>query len=89
MKDSITSHGNGGMSFTGKGVDVFRAQAIASALNFYVKTGMKVNSAYTPKAMMTMAAHITGKTYKARDYTLAANDLKEYANKLALVIAVQ
>ena len=55
---------------------VYQAVAIASGLDFYAKTGMKVNRAYTPKNMMTMATKITGQTFKARAYTEAATALR-------------
>lgn len=67
----------GGQSFTGSDVQIFRAAAIASALRLYADTGMRVNRAYTPRAMMTAAAEITGRKFKARDYAGAAAALLE------------
>jgi hypothetical protein len=52
--------------------------AVASALEFYAKTGVQVNRAYTPKAMMRTAENITGRTFKARDYKGAAAALREW-----------
>ena len=59
---------------------IYQAIVVAKALRFYAKTGMKVNTAYTPKNMMATAARITGETYKARDYIGAAEDLEAWAH---------
>ncbi len=72
----------GPSTFTGKGVEAFQALTIASALDFYKTTGMKVNSAYTPKNMMTAASKLTGKTFKARDYSAASAALRTHAEGL-------
>jgi hypothetical protein len=53
-----------------------QAIVIAKALCFYAKHKLSVNSAYTPKAMLTTAARITGKTYKHGQYIQAAQDLE-------------
>jgi hypothetical protein len=68
-------------------VSVYQCVAIASALRLYAKTGMKVNRAYTPKAMMDTAAALTGKKFKARDYVGAADALKALADQTAAEIA--
>lgn len=66
------------VSFEGRGaVDVFAMAAIASALDLYARTGIRVNRAYTPRAMMAAATHHTGQTFKARDYAGAAAALRE------------
>ncbi len=57
----------------------FQACVIARALDTYAATGRKVNRAYTPKAMMNTATKITGKVFLARDYTGAAQELREWA----------
>lgn len=89
MQNSIQAHEGGGMSFTGpKAVAVYRATVIASGLRFYIKTGMRLNRAYTPKAMMEVAAEITGKKFKARDYAGAEAALTEWARAQASVINV-
>lgn len=66
-------------TFTGSAVNVYAAIVVAKGLEVYEKTGMKVNRAYTPKNMMTMAAKVTGKKFKARDYLGAAAALREWA----------
>jgi len=72
-KPSITYDKNGdARAFVGReAVNVFAMAAIASALRFYAKTGMRVNRAYTPKAMIA-ATRYTGQQFKARDYLGAA-----------------
>lgn len=64
-------------------VNVFGMTVLASGLDMYRKHKMIPNRAYTPKAMMEAAARYTGKTYKARDYERAANDLRELAKASA------
>jgi hypothetical protein len=59
---------------------VYQALAVASALRTYAKTGLKVNTSYTPKNMLATAAAITGKTYKRGDLLKAADDLKAWAD---------
>lgn len=71
---------DGGRSFIGSDVNIFRAVAIASALRFYAETGMRVNRAYTPKAMIAAASQMTGRTFKARDYIGAADALEALAD---------
>ena len=69
----IESHPDGGMSFVGPdAVAIYRATVIESALRFYARTGMQVNRAYTPTAMIRAAREITGRNLKARDYLGAA-----------------
>ena len=61
----------------------FQILAIAHALEFYHKTGMKVNSAYTPTRMIAMARKLTGdRTIKARDYLGAATALRALLEKV-------
>lgn len=52
----------------GNDIQVYVAMTLRSALRLYMKTGMQVNSSYTPKNMMKSAERITGKRFKARDY---------------------
>lgn len=62
-------------------VECFRAIVVANAIDFYAKTGMKVNRAYTPSAMRRTAEFITGKKFKARDYAGMSAALREWADK--------
>jgi len=82
MEDSVNAN-----SFTGtNGVNVYRATVFASALRLYAKTGIKVNRAYTPTAMMKVATEITGVKFKARDYEGAAEVLTTWARDMAAKI---
>ena len=73
-------------------IEAYRAIVIANALRLYAKTGMKVNTAYTPKAMMAVATKVTGKKFKARAYVEAAEALDAFvetvkkANQVPTVI---
>lgn len=60
---------------------IYQAVAIAAALRTYAKTGMQVNTAYTPAAMLRTAANITGKQYKRVDLVRAADDLTAWAEE--------
>lgn len=60
-----------------------RALTIRKALQLYAKTGMQVNRAYTPTAMLRVAGEITGKKYKRGQYTQAADDIWEWVNMQA------
>jgi len=62
---------------------VYQAIAIARALELYAKTGMKVNTAYTPKNMRAMAEKITGQKFKARDYLGMASALRAHVGSLS------
>ena len=63
--------------FAGKaGVATYQALVLKSGLKLYANTGMRPNRAWTPTAMMRLAAHITGKKFKARDYLGAAAALE-------------
>lgn len=60
----------------------FQCIAIASALEFYAKTKMKVNSAYTPTNMLATANKLTGKNFKKGQYIEAATELRKLAEIL-------
>lgn len=71
------------MVFTGSQIDGFRLRVVASAMSLYLKTGMKVNRAYTPTNMTAVVSEYTGKTY-ARSRT----GLEEaYADLLTIINA--
>ena len=53
--------------------NTFQALAIMHALRLYAKTKMQVNRAYTPTAMLGMAARITGQHFKRGQYIQAAD----------------
>jgi hypothetical protein len=69
-----------GTSFSGSDVNIFRAYAIASGLEFYVKTGgMRINRSYTPKNMLAAVKEMTGIQFKRGQYLEAARALRELA----------
>lgn len=62
-------------------VELTRALVLASALRMYAKTGMKANTAYTPKNMRLTTEKITGKKFKARDYLAMADALDQWRSE--------
>lgn len=44
-------------------VYLYRAVVVQKAIGLYLKSGMKVNRAYTPQAMRDVVSEYTGKTY--------------------------
>jgi|TARA_R100001086_G_scaffold17082_1_gene8367 hypothetical protein len=86
MHDQITYGKDGNAtSFNGRGaVNVYAMAVIASGLTFYVKTGMRLNRAYTPTAMMKAGRMYLGESangIKARDYTGMADALQYRVEK--------
>jgi hypothetical protein len=57
----------------------FQAAAIKRGIDFYLKTGGRVNTAYTPANMKRTAENITGRKYPAgrNGLTAAHADLEE------------
>jgi hypothetical protein len=70
------------VSFSGvRGVSTFQAIALKSGLSLFAKTGMRPNRMWTPSKMMALASHITGKTFKARDYNGAVAALAAWIDE--------
>lgn len=76
LSDRSTVLSNQTIVLTGREVDWFRAKAIAIGLETWAKHKIKVNRAYTPRAMMATAEKITGRTFKSTDYLGAASALR-------------
>jgi hypothetical protein len=49
------------------GPQIYQALAIKHGLKFYIKTGRKINTAYTPAGMARTARNITGKPVRSTD----------------------
>lgn len=62
-------------------IDIVQAITIAKALDIYAQTGLKVNTAYTPTAMIRAANAITGHVYRRGQYRMAAQALREWARR--------
>lgn len=60
----------------------YQAWAIAKAIRFYLKTGIPVNTAYTPRNMLATANQITGRTFKRGQLLQAASALEEIMETL-------
>lgn len=50
-------------SITGPDIQTFQAKIILKAMTLYLDAGIRVNRAYTPKAMRQTAERITGKRF--------------------------
>jgi hypothetical protein len=61
--------------FAGEQVNTYAMIVIKNAISFYIRTGMKVNKAYTPSAMLRTASYYTGKSYKRNQLAQARDDL--------------
>lgn len=59
----------------------YQALAIKHGLLAYARSGLRVNRAYTPRAMLNTAAKITGKTFKRGQYTEAADALQAWIDE--------
>lgn len=79
---------DGSVTFQGKeAVSAYHIMALKTALKMYAKTGMKINRAYSPKNMLTVAQRITGKKYKIGQYMDAFEDLDVVLQQLKTKIA--
>jgi serine protease inhibitor len=59
---------------------MYQALVVRRALLFYIKTGMRVNRAYTPRNMIRTAEAITGLKFKPRAYQEAADALQKWVD---------
>lgn len=64
---------NGGTSFVGSDVNIFRCAVLVSSLRFYAKTGMRTTRIATPSRMLALAHEITGRKFKRGQYLEAAD----------------
>lgn len=60
---------------------LYQMTVISKALEVYATHKLRVNRAYTPKAMMATASRLTGRTFKPRDYAGAAKALRAARDK--------
>ena len=65
---------------TAHSIEMYRMSVIRSALKLYIKTGMKVNSMYTPSNMLSAIGKKSGKTYKKskQGYAEAFEDVSNW-----------
>jgi hypothetical protein len=63
------------MIITGPGIKLYQAIVLRKGIELYAKTGLRPNTAWTPKNMLNAASAITGKTYKRGQYAQAIADL--------------
>jgi hypothetical protein len=79
MRDSITANGA-----TGRGVIVYQMTVLASALRFYARTGMQVNRAYTPAAMVRSAKTLLSQNGATAATLRGSRSYAEWADALTL-----
>ena len=67
-------------------ISLFRAKVILSAIKLYLKTGMKVNRAYTPTNMRNAVSDMTGVLYPSsrRGLEMAYGDLQQLLDSVAV-----
>ena len=70
---------------------LFAAATLRSAIDLYVKAGVKVNRAYTPSAMAATASRYTGKTYSRgkRGLAQASHDLNVWIEAMKSALPVK
>lgn len=68
------------MISTQHGIEMYRMTVIHSAMKLYLKTGMKVNSMYTPKNMLGIIEQKTGVFYPTskKGMLQAFSDLEQW-----------
>ena len=66
---------------TPEGISTYQCLVIAKALKLYAEHGIKVNRSYSPRNMMRTASMLTGRTYPARGYMKAHDDLMEIVRR--------
>jgi hypothetical protein len=89
MNESEVVVGAGGTTFAGPdAVKLYAAMTMRSALRM-MKTGMRPNRAYTPKAVFAKVAEITGKTYKRGAYDQAIADLTVWIDTMKAAMPVR
>ena len=64
-----------------EGVTLYQAIALRTALRLYAATGMRVNRAWTPTAMLRTAGRISGTTRSRGQYMEAADDLQSWIDR--------
>ncbi len=79
MQNDYMERTHNGTTFVGSDVTIFQALALAQALKLYATTGMQINRAYTPTAMLRAASSFTGQRYKRGQYMEAAAGLQNLA----------
>lgn len=65
---------------------IYQCLVIAKGLEFYAKTGMRINKSYTPQRLMARATEITGQSFKGRAYIEAANALRMHVGMAPIAI---
>lgn len=86
---SISVSKDGTIVATGTGVTIYQALSIKQGLKTWAKYKVRLNSAWTPRAMMKTVERITGETFKARDYAGAIKALEKWIDEAKLQERIQ
>ena len=87
QQSHIQSYASGAISFVGAdATKLYSAAVLKSAIKLFAKTGIKVNRAYTPGAMLAAAGQITGKKYKRAQYKPAIDDLQVWCDTMSAAL---
>lgn len=78
MTDSLTYRPDGSLvAADGKGVEVIRLAALASALKLYATAGIRPNRRVSPRELLRQANAATGANYRRGQYAAAAEGVLE------------
>ena len=87
--ESFIAAGAGHTTFVGPdATQLFAATVLRSAIDLYIKTGLRANRAYTPSAMLAAASRITGKAYKRNGLPQASADLTVWIEAMKSALPV-
>ena len=76
---TITHHEHGGTTLTGNAISIYRALTVVTGLEWKAKgVTMQLTRGATPTFLMSLAAEITGKKFKSRDYAGAAVAVRQW-----------
>ena len=80
----------GGIMCSGPlGTAIYAATVLQKGIELYAKSGLKVNKAYTPGAMIASARYITGEPIRARDYAGAVAALDRWLHVRRLLVRLR
>jgi hypothetical protein len=88
---SAVTHHNGGTTFTGDAIHLYRAVTLKSAIKLHKACGMIPTRGMTITKMLGSAEQITGKKYKRGQHDVAITDLTAWieAAKASMPIIAQ
>ena len=89
MTESYIQNNDGGQTFVGPDATMlYASMVLKNAIRLYIKTGMKMNRAYTPTAMRAATTRITGKAYKRTELVKAQADLQTWIDAMKTALPI-